>query len=262
MPNVPFSDLERHFVEPAVKGTLGILESAKKAPTVQRIVVTSSISSILPLPVLFGLQPQDQIYNAESRMPEMEPPYTNAIIAYTAGKIAALNRAERWMSEEHPQFDLIHIFPSFVYGRDDLCTSTDAFQTGTNRFPLNIALGQPDPMGIETMPNLYNHVDDCAAVHIMALEPGIRGNQGFIVSSTGDEGMKWDDTREIARQRFAQAVQDGRLLNDGGLNTTTVRVDNSKTEDTFNMKHASYAEMATSVIEHYLELLEYQNNNA
>ncbi len=41
-------DYERDVIQPAVKGTTNILKSALKAPTVKRIVITSSILAVIP----------------------------------------------------------------------------------------------------------------------------------------------------------------------------------------------------------------------
>jgi nucleoside-diphosphate-sugar epimerase len=43
------SDLERDFVNPAVNGTLSILESAKKEDGIRKVVIVSSFVSIMPM---------------------------------------------------------------------------------------------------------------------------------------------------------------------------------------------------------------------
>jgi nucleoside-diphosphate-sugar epimerase len=48
MPLPHLSDYENDIVNPTVKGTIGILESAQKVGSVKRIVFTSSVSSVLP----------------------------------------------------------------------------------------------------------------------------------------------------------------------------------------------------------------------
>lgn len=178
------SDLETHFIQPAVRGTLAIFESARKTSTVRRIVVTSSVIAIQPLSAFAS--PDPKVYTAENRLPEIEGPITNPGAAYAASKIAALNRAEAWLDAEKPPFDVIHIHPSFIFGRDDLAASTAEFQTGTNRIPLNVVLGS----GGDAMPNNFNSVDDTAEIHVRALDPAIQGGQSFIVSNSGMDGMR------------------------------------------------------------------------
>lgn len=179
-------DYDAHFVQPAVQGTLGVFESAKKAGTVARIVVTSSAVAILPLSAM--LAPDGQTYSAEDRLSEIEPPFANGRVGYVASKIAALNRAEAWIREEKKlSFDVIHIHPSYIFGRDDLANSTEYFQTGTNRIPLNIALG----INSDPLPNTWNDVNDTAKMHVMALDPKVPGNQSFLASNNGQDGMRY-----------------------------------------------------------------------
>jgi nucleoside-diphosphate-sugar epimerase len=46
MPSV--TDYKEQIIVPATRGTVGMLQSAMKAPTVKRIVITASIGSIVP----------------------------------------------------------------------------------------------------------------------------------------------------------------------------------------------------------------------
>lgn len=179
------NDYDAHFVQPAVQGTLSVFESARKARTVTRIVVTSSAVAILPLTAMS--QSDGLSYDADNRLPEIPTPFPNERVAYVASKIAALNRAEAWVAEQRPSFDVVHIHPSYIFGRDDLATGTADFQTGTNRVPLNIALG----LESEAKPNTWNDVGDTAKIHVMALDEGkVAGNQSFLASSTGQDGMR------------------------------------------------------------------------
>lgn len=152
------NDYDAHFVQPAVQGTLGIFKSARKATTGARIVVTSSAVAISPLTAMS--QSDGLSYNADNRLPEIPTPFPNGRVAYVASKIAALNCAEAWIAEQNPSFDAVHIHLSYIFGRDDLATSTADFQTGTNRIPLNIALG----LESEAIPNTWNGFLSSSAV--------------------------------------------------------------------------------------------------
>lgn len=94
------NDYDAHFVQPAVQGTLGVFESARKARAVTRIVVTSSAVAILPL--LAMTQSDGNSYSADNRLSDIPPPFDNIRVAYVASKIAALNRAETWLANEKP----------------------------------------------------------------------------------------------------------------------------------------------------------------
>lgn len=245
-------DPETKYIQPAVQGTLGVFRSAQNEPSVKRIVVTSSVVVIIPITAMF-VEPVDEVFDAESRVPNMQGPYPNAMIAYAASKIPAFNAATRWIEEEKPAFDVINIHPSFVEGRDDSTFTTAGFHTGTNKWPLDIALSNKHEA---PTPNNVNHVDDAARVHVLALDPKVKGNQSFITSSSGQDGMEWDDAKKYIAKHFPNAVKQGILPNNGHIPTLIAKIDSSKTEETFGFKHKSYEEMVVSVIAHYLELLE------
>lgn len=40
-------NLKRDVIDPAIKATLGILQSAAKVPSIKRVVITSSIATLL-----------------------------------------------------------------------------------------------------------------------------------------------------------------------------------------------------------------------
>ncbi|KAK4628120.1 Ketoreductase CTB6 [Fulvia fulva] len=117
-------DYEAGFIQPAVQGTLRILEAAKKSGTVKRVVITSSSISITPWDVLLAGH-YDGVIIAEDRVPTPSGPYSMGLHAYWASKVTALNRAEAWMKEHSPSFDLIHIHPSYIEGRKDAATTVE-----------------------------------------------------------------------------------------------------------------------------------------
>jgi len=246
-------DLEDVLVKPAVQGTLGIFESAQKFGTVQRIVITSSNAATVPLAILMG-QDDGKIYGPDYRSDYLEAPYMNrAEVAYVASKIEALKRAEEYIVTQKPGFDVIHIHPSYVEGRNDLTTTLEDFKSGTNAFVLAPVLnwkieGPKAPSVV--------HVDDVALAHVLALDPSIQGNQSFLLASSGQDGMQWDDAKEYVKKHFPNAVDKGLLPNSGSQLTTSAKADNSKTQQILGIKLQSYESMVVSVVGHYLQVLE------
>ena len=245
----PDGDYDKHFIQPAVKGTLGVFESAKKAGTVERIVVTSSIIAIYGVDVGSG---EDILWTPETRQPLDSGPFANSMHAYAASKIAALNEAEDWIKSENPQFDFIHIHPGFIFGRDELCDSTTYFQTGTNRIPLSIALGQATKDLTFTIS--YTHVNDVANVHVSSLDSKVPGNQSFILSNGGHRSESWNDVLAIVEKHYPEEVKKGIFKLNDAWSTRGFKADVSKTEDTFGFKHATLEESVKSVLDHYVEL--------
>lgn len=244
-------DLEEGFVKPAVEGTLSVLNSAKKVGGVKKIVITSSAVAIVPTGVLVGLQQVSKPFTADDRAEEIPGPFPNESVAYVASKIAALKAAEAWVTKEKPEFDVIHIHPSYVGGRNDQTRSIADFVYGTNSYFLSSVLGQSST---ESRIATYVHVDDVAKAHVGALSPSITGHQSFILSNGGGEAT-WDDAKDIVSRHFPDAVQQGLLPNNGSQPSGIAKLDIKKTEDAFG-KLKSFEAIIVSIVEHYLELKE------
>lgn len=238
---------EQFYIAPAVQGTLGVFESARKSGSVKRIVVTSSAVAIIPISALMDGS-GDEVFTAESRVDNMAAPYPSA---YVASKIAALNAAESWIKKEQPAFDAIYIHPPYVLGRDDLVTRTSDYFGGTNKLVLDLVLGKVEE---SPRPGSTVHVDDVALVHVLALDEKIKGNQSFVTDTPG--GIVWEDVNNIVAQRFPDAVKSGILPNSGSVATFRVYFDVEKTEKTFAIKLQGFETQVVSVVRHYVELAE------
>lgn len=242
---------DKFFVQTARRGTVGLLESIRKAPTVKRVVITSSIAGNIPLRYFVG-HGDDKIFDAESRTTLDPGPYTGEFQAYSASKVAALNASEVWMKENNPSFDLISILPGWVFGRDELCTTAADFETGgSNSVLLGFLKGSQnkDPF----MGNMA-FIDDVAQVHVGALDPKIEGSQAFILSSDGLNGATWEDAIDVIKKHFPEPLADGRLKSTGKQPTAIVRIDASKTEKTFGIRLSSFEDQIKSLVSQYLEI--------
>jgi nucleoside-diphosphate-sugar epimerase len=242
-------DLEEGFVKPALQGTLSVLESAKKAGGVKKVVITSSAVAIIPTGVLVGLQKGEKVYTADDRADDIPAPFPNESVAYVASKVAALKAAEAWVEKEKPDFDVIHIHPSYVGGRNDQTRSLGEFVNGTNSYFLSTVLGHSS-----TEPRIasYVHVDDVAKAHVGSLSPSITGTQSFLLSNAGGEAT-WDDAKKIVARHFPDVVKQGLLPNNGSQADGFARMDIRKTEDAFG-KLKDFEAIIVSIVEHYLEL--------
>ena len=176
----PDKDYERFFVQPAVQGTLEVFESAKKAGGVKRIVVTSSVVALTGREGLAGHQ---STLTAEDRPPLEKGPFEDSPHAYAVSKVAALIRAEEWIEKTKPDFDVVHLHPSFVLGRNDLYENTKDFASGTNIIPLAVATGNASPA--QTFAFGFTHVTDTARAHVLSLDAKVPGNQSYLLTSSG-----------------------------------------------------------------------------
>jgi nucleoside-diphosphate-sugar epimerase len=108
----------REFLDPAIKGTLEVLKSVKAhAPTVKRVVVTSSCAAVVNFSAGPTSSPR-KIYTEEDWNPTT---WDGALTgtpnnAYQASKKFAEKLAWDFMEKEKPNFDLVTITPPMIYG--------------------------------------------------------------------------------------------------------------------------------------------------
>ncbi|KFA55424.1 hypothetical protein S40293_09834 [Stachybotrys chartarum IBT 40293] len=245
-------NFRRDLIDPAVTATLNVLRSAKQVHSIKRIVVTSSIATLLSWEYIVS-NDLSKVFTAQDTYPPPDPEnsFDSPMQAYGASKALALAATERFVVEENPAFDIVNILPSMVIGRNELSMTKEQVASGTNNNVLGPLLGikaQTPTLGVSV------HVNDVARAHIDALNPSIPGNRNFICSSGGLEGTTWDDVKEIAKQSFSKSVSDGVFTLDGTLPSRPIHLDASETEKVFGWKFSGFKSQVESVVEHYLEL--------
>jgi dihydroflavonol-4-reductase len=145
-------DPQRELVDPAVQGTLNVLRAAAAAPSVRRVVLTSSMAAVTDEPDGRVLTEAD--WNRKSSL--LRNPYYYA-------KAEAERAAWAFIATEKPGFDLVVINPFLVIGPSltpGLNTSNQIIvEALTGVFPaiMELTWGMVD-------------VRDVALAHILALE--------------------------------------------------------------------------------------------
>ncbi|KAH3910203.1 hypothetical protein HBI56_078620 [Parastagonospora nodorum] len=241
------------LIDPAVKGTLNILEAAKKAGTIKRVVITSSVVAIISYKDFTSGKTEGMPYNEKSRTPLLQEPYDNTFEAYCASKIAALNESEKWLEQEKASisFDIVNIFPGFVIGRDELVTDAQDALRGTNRMVLGPVTGAE----LSYTPGASVHVRDVSLAHVKSLNLKVGGNQGYLLFSGGLKGTRWEESLDFVARYFPEAVKAGTLKNNGTILSVPQKIDASASEKALGLKYLSHEEQVTDVVGHYLELL-------
>ncbi|KAK4238778.1 putative NADPH-dependent methylglyoxal reductase GRP2 [Achaetomium macrosporum] len=237
-----------HFFSPAAWGTLNMLEAANKAGTVRRVVITSSIMALAPLEEVEGTQPRspEAAITPKDRTASTLGPWKSTFAAYAASKVSALREAETWLENEKHGFDVVHLFPGFVLGRNESATTAAEAMRCTNSLLLGLLLGgQFGPrLGFAV------HIDDVSRAHVEALNPQLPGNRGFILG----QPVWWDDAIDIAKRVCPDAFESRMFVDDGSVVTTHLPVDTSETEVAFGFKLANLEDMVKSVLGQFLTL--------
>jgi dihydroflavonol-4-reductase len=150
---VNVKDPQRELVDPAVKGTLNVLNAAAKAPSVKRVVLTSSFAAITDEP------PADHFlterdWNHKSSL-KRNP--------YYYSKTQAEMAAWRFLEEAKPGFDLVVINPFLVIG-----PSYTRALNESNKLLADMTKGVYP--GILALAWGFVDVRDVARAHVLALE--------------------------------------------------------------------------------------------
>lgn len=114
-------EYEALLIQPALNGTISILDAAYKTTTVKRIVITSSEVAIIPWEEFIAKE-IDTVFDDAYQTPYPASPYHHPFEAYAAGKVRALVATKEFVKEKKPLFDIIHIMPGFTVGDNELVT--------------------------------------------------------------------------------------------------------------------------------------------
>lgn len=175
-----FDDNERSLVIPAIEGVRSIMKASLKSG-IRRIVLTSSFGSVLDmgrpeeLPWKYTSADWNPITYAEAVSPS-----ATAQDAYRGSKTFAEQEAWKFMKESNPQFDLVTLCPSMVFG--PLATSPTSLRdiNESNMMLCKVASGGPSQPLPPCRFNFWIDVRDLAEIHVQALVVKAAGGKRFI----------------------------------------------------------------------------------
>lgn len=111
-----YKNFETELLIPSINGTKSICLAASKAPSVKRVVLTSSFAAIFDASA--GPSP-GRVYTENDWSPLTYEDGKNAAItpvAYRASKVLAEKTAWNFIESEKPHWDLVTLCPGMVFG--------------------------------------------------------------------------------------------------------------------------------------------------
>ncbi|KIO32648.1 hypothetical protein M407DRAFT_18408 [Tulasnella calospora MUT 4182] len=183
-----FAEDPKDIIDPAIHGTVGILESIKKyAPTVKRVVLTSSIASIYHAKDNLNYDETDWNVDAPKAVEQLGRD-TPGQVMYSASKVLAERGAWEFVEKNKGSinFDLVAINPSFVWGPPIQQVRTVKELNETLGFFHEHTSTQNPPKTKEELTIQSSSVDvrDVALAHVVALTNGEAAGERFIVNSS------------------------------------------------------------------------------
>ncbi|KAF8900252.1 hypothetical protein CPB84DRAFT_1709067 [Gymnopilus junonius] len=185
------------YIKPAVEGSIGLLESAKKfGDKVKRIVITSTVTAtgfnMAPPAVTFD----ETIWNDQAvELVNAEGKGASPLIKYTASKVLAERAAWDFYHKYKGvlQWELVTILPAHCLG--------PPLQVVKGPESLNISLwlfwdGIASKKSDEELKGPYNyiHVQDIALAHIAAIRKEKAGGERIIISAGAST---WQHARNL-----------------------------------------------------------------
>jgi len=158
-------DPQKELIEPALKGTRNVLNTANNTESVKRVVLTSSMAAIYGDSIDCKDAPNgtltEEVWNTTSSLKHQPYPYSKKLAEQEAWKIAAAQQ----------QWDLVVINPGFILG-----PSLDSNNSGvSNQFMADLGNGKFKMGAPEGTMGIVD-VRDVARAHILA---------GFIPIASG-----------------------------------------------------------------------------
>ncbi|RDK37093.1 NAD(P)-binding protein [Aspergillus phoenicis ATCC 13157] len=237
----PLPDRNSDLLIPAMQGTTSILQSASKYSTVRKVVVTSSISSFIPL----AGQPHGTVITEDTGVPydakQGISPLLDPMVQYRASKVASYQAIIDFVQEHKPSFDVTTFHPSWVYGRNPVQEPHDNLSGSCGALVLTL-LSPERPINGQF---LGVHVDDVAAAHVKALGESTRGFQSFLLSAPR---RSWEEVNAFVRHDYPSVAW--RLIPEDWMNYA---VDSSKAEKELGLKFKSMEDQVRDTVDQQLE---------
>ncbi|KAL2355447.1 hypothetical protein BJ546DRAFT_1060464 [Cryomyces antarcticus] len=176
------TDIQKELLDPAYIGTTGILKSIKKsAPTVKRVVITSSFASIIDGSK--GNWPEHTYSEADWNPMNQEQALKDAPSGYRASKAFAEKAAWDFVEKENPNFSISTLCPPLVLGPIvHYLNSLDALNTSNQRVR-DITMGKAKDEIMPTGVYIWVDVRDLALAHVKAMEVPEATNKRFFVTA-------------------------------------------------------------------------------
>ncbi|KAJ3004788.1 hypothetical protein NUW54_g4645 [Trametes sanguinea] len=194
-PVSPDSDEPEAYSGPAVQGTVSILESALRSPSVKRVVIVSSMAATASAFVAPARTYTEEDWNEQAiTIVEEQGKDALSMLKYDASKVLAERAAWDFYekNKSEAKYDLTMINPSWVFGplADDTLPSP-ASLPATPSHLYNMLFARPAPK--ERFPECTNfvHVWDVAEMLIRALEVPEAGNERIISNAFVSTWAQW-----------------------------------------------------------------------
>ncbi|PRP75079.1 hypothetical protein PROFUN_03915 [Planoprotostelium fungivorum] len=229
------SDPYKDLIEPARKGTLSLLSAAlKNGKKVQRIVITSSFAACAEPKDGSGYIYTEKDWNEFSiKEVEQKGKETSPQQAYRASKSEAERVAWDFIKEKKPQFDLVTINPTFIFG-PILHQVEDPKDLNTSvAFVYKMLTGETKEIAAPAPSQAFVDVRDVAKAHVNAIEKEEAGGKRFLTTSAQ---FGFQQVADILRAKYPELKDKIPEGKPGQNYSTTHSVSNEEAKRVLNIE--------------------------
>ncbi|KAI1137598.1 NAD(P)-binding protein [Hypoxylon sp. FL0543] len=240
-------DPVRDLLDPAIKGTTGILKSIKAyAPAVKRVVLTSSSAAIVnPLN-------HAKVYDETHWAPWTIEHARNPKWAYEASKVLSEKAAWNFIETERPNFDLAVINCTFTFGPVQRnLPSLNAMNTSNHRIR-DMIMGKMKG-GLSPTAPVFTFVDvrDVALAHVRAMKVREAGGNRFYVVGGHFSNKRIADVIRNTYPQLAGLLPPEDAHDD--LPADVYNFDNSKSKKILGLEYVGLEESVKDTVQSILD---------
>ncbi|KAG2185561.1 hypothetical protein INT44_002354 [Umbelopsis vinacea] len=196
----------RDVVNPAINGTVGLLQSAHKyGKNVKHVVYTSSIAAaVTPFeegPYHYTEKDWNRTsYGETSQWKEGEP--VNGSVAYAASKVAAEQAVFKFQKDMSPNFTINTVLPGTTFGAVITTLRSAKELTGSPLWIAEYYSGQSTEVTLAWVYHHYVNVQDVALAHVRAIERGSETNGERFMAIGGSYSLQ--EQVDIMRKHYPE----------------------------------------------------------
>ncbi|KAI9651859.1 MAG: methylglyoxal reductase (NADPH-dependent) gre2 [Alyxoria varia] len=242
------TDVQKDLLDPAIKGTKGILHAIQaNAPTVKRVVITSSFAAIVNPNK--GNWPEHTYTEADWNPITLEEALENAALGYRASKTHAERAAWDFVAKETPNFTLTTLNPPMVFGPViHHLSSLENLNTSNQRL-LSILRGDWSSEIPATATFIWTDVRDLAVAHVRAMEREEAQGKRFFVTAGHYNNA---ELLGVVRKHFGREYE-GKLPPEGTQGGGypeggTFKVDNERTRSVLGVRFRGLEECVVDLV--------------
>ncbi|KAK3172112.1 hypothetical protein OEA41_004197 [Lepraria neglecta] len=241
------TDTQKDLLDPAIIGTTGILKSIKQhAPSVKRVVITSSFASIINPSK--GNNPGYEYSEKDWNPITAEEAVENPLAGYRASKTFAEQASWDFVEKEKPNFTIATMCPPMVLGPIvHYLQSLDSLNTSNQRIAA-IMTGKAKEEIPATGTFIWTDVRDLALAHVKAAELPEAASKRFFVTAgyfSNEEiaDIVRDNYPELKDKVPAKGTKGGGYPEEG-----IYKYDNSKVKEVLGIQFRSLKESIVDTV--------------